>query len=81
MTNDKGSNKKKTEGWMCPKCGNVYGPHVDECANCNGRGWPVYIPIPYYPGSWPKWETYRITWDDSTTNSAWLGEGAKLTYT
>jgi len=23
------------EGWVCPKCGKVYGPHVDECYDCN----------------------------------------------
>ena len=22
-------------GWICPKCGRVYGPHVQECYNCN----------------------------------------------
>jgi len=21
--------------WICPKCGNVYGPTVTECARCN----------------------------------------------
>ena len=23
------------EGWVCPKCGRVYGPHVDGCWWCN----------------------------------------------
>lgn len=22
-------------GWICPKCGKVFGPHVDECEYCN----------------------------------------------
>lgn len=22
-------------GWICPKCGNVYGPQVQECYKCN----------------------------------------------
>lgn len=22
-------------GWVCPKCGNVYGPHVSSCQHCN----------------------------------------------
>lgn len=22
-------------GWICPKCGNVYGPHVSTCWNCS----------------------------------------------
>ena len=23
-------------GWICPKCGSVYGPFVHECGRCNG---------------------------------------------
>lgn len=23
-------------GWICPKCGAVYGPLVSECGRCNG---------------------------------------------
>jgi hypothetical protein len=23
------------EGWVCPKCGNVYAPFVEECFKCN----------------------------------------------
>jgi len=23
-------------GWVCPKCGSVYGPFVNECMRCNG---------------------------------------------
>ena len=22
-------------GWVCPKCGRVYNPHVTECYHCN----------------------------------------------
>lgn len=22
-------------GWICPKCGNVYGPQIGECSKCN----------------------------------------------
>jgi len=22
-------------GWICPKCGACYGPHVSECPRCN----------------------------------------------
>lgn len=28
-------------GWVCPKCGNVYGPNVLECHRCNNKE-PVY---------------------------------------
>lgn len=24
-------------GWICPKCGSVYGPHVSECWRCSSR--------------------------------------------
>lgn len=23
------------QGWECPKCHNVYAPHIDECKRCN----------------------------------------------
>lgn len=26
------------QGWMCPKCGNVYAPFIPECSNCNSHG-------------------------------------------
>jgi len=26
---------KPPKGWQCPKCNNVYGPHVNACENCN----------------------------------------------
>ena len=25
------------QGWECPKCGAVMGPHVDCCVNCRGN--------------------------------------------
>ena len=25
-------------GWICPKCGKVYGPSVQVCHSCNGTG-------------------------------------------
>lgn len=26
-----------SDGWICPKCGNVYAPWVAECDNCNKK--------------------------------------------
>lgn len=25
------------EGWECPRCARVYGPHVNECESCNAK--------------------------------------------
>ena len=48
-----------SEGWKCPVCGKVWGPHVDGCRECNGQveyKWR-YIPVPYYPSypTYPSW--------------------------
>lgn len=52
------------EGWKCPNCGRVWGPHVDACRSCNA---PV-IPCPQqyeYPPWWrwspPWWQPYTVT--------------------
>ena len=29
-------------GWICPKCGSVYGPFVQECGRCN-TGYGPYM--------------------------------------
>lgn len=40
------------EGWVCPKCGGVFAPWVEQCGNCVPRSFPVptdkyeYIPWP-----------------------------------
>lgn len=28
------------KGWICPKCGNVYAPSVEECPRCNPLDFP-----------------------------------------
>lgn len=35
-----GENTYQT-GWVCPKCGRVYGPYVNECFYCNGRNFEI----------------------------------------
>jgi hypothetical protein len=30
-------------GWICPKCGRVYAPHMDWCTNCNGTYSPNFV--------------------------------------
>lgn len=35
MTPKQYNDKAKRQGWICPKCDNVYAPHVDCCHVCN----------------------------------------------
>lgn len=39
-------------GWICPKCGRVYGPNTMECWGCNS-------PVPVTTGDtkWAGWKT------------------------
>lgn len=30
-------------GWICPKCGRVYAPHMDWCTNCGGTYSPNIV--------------------------------------
>ena len=36
-------NPLKEYGWICPKCGRVYAPHMDWCTNCNGTYAPNFV--------------------------------------
>lgn len=36
-------NPYKEYGWICPKCGRVYAPHMDWCTNCNGTYSPNIV--------------------------------------
>jgi len=52
-------------GWICPKCGNVYGPHVQACAACNSQNRPVEThPL-------PKWPRPPLPWTAPNTPSPW----------
>jgi len=49
------------KGWICPKCGKVWAPYIEECRECNGGGHadrtvpapfiskPIIIPAPIPP--------------------------------
>jgi hypothetical protein len=63
-------------GWICPKCGRVYAPHVQECGVCNAAILspvpPWTNPYPWYPYPWTTpdpWPGYPpiITWTTTTT--------------
>ena len=36
-------NPHKEYGWICPKCGRVYAPHMSWCTNCNGTYSPNFV--------------------------------------
>ena len=36
-------NPYKEYGWICPKCGRVYAPHMNWCPNCNGTYSPNLV--------------------------------------
>ena len=55
------------KGWQCPKCDNVYGPHVDECVNCNGG--VRFVPYPVYPLPAPSPYPYPYP---NTADPTWI---------
>jgi hypothetical protein len=63
-----------SEGWKCPVCGKVWGPHVDGCRECNGQveykwNYPVVIPyVPTYP-TYP-WYPPPVTFCGTTSDTA-----------
>lgn len=43
------------EGWACPKCGWVYGPHVDGCYRCNDPlGYKATVRVNTMPCGHPR---------------------------
>lgn len=36
-------NPYKEYGWICPKCGRVYAPHMNWCTNCNDTYSPNFV--------------------------------------
>ena len=62
------------QGWICPKCGSVWAPHVDGCRKCNsgydnslqgiGQGDIDAVPLPYKPSTTTPtdkwWEDYGL---------------------
>ena len=64
------------EGWVCPRCGAVNAPHMQQCP-CGGKGQqfvPFYPPpsLPYWPPTtpWPGWTyPYVVTCAANTTDA------------
>lgn len=47
-------------GWMCPKCGQVWAPHVDRCY-CRKGGAEIPWGGPFYPQPvQPDWQIVQV---------------------
>lgn len=80
------------QGWICPKCGSVWAPHVDGCLKCNGgydnsiqgigQGDINAIPLPYKPSTTTPtdkwWEDYVLTTCQTNTSIQDLTKGENL---
>ena len=70
------------QGWICPKCGSVWAPHVDGCHKCN-RGYDNSlqgigqrdidaVPLPYKPSTTAPtdkwWEDYGLNVCETNTS-------------
>ena len=60
------------QGWVCPKCGSVWAPHVDGCYKCNNTT-PNTITIGDPPSTYPP------EWSDISTGSGRFYEGQEIT--
>lgn len=71
------------KGWICPKCGKVYAPHVDECSDCNNN-WIKPNPYPWTPEPSPyvptnPWENPWVGTVDPNITVTFAGEGGSIT--
>lgn len=60
------------QGWVCPKCGSVWAPHVDGCHKCNNTT-PNTITIGDYPSNGQDW------WGPTMTGSGHFYQGQEIT--
>ena len=59
------------QGWVCPKCGSVWAPHVDGCHKCNTTT-PNTITIGDSPSSGKDW------FDSTTIDSGWFYQNKEI---
>ena len=68
---------KMQEGWVCPKCGNVYAPFVSKCVRCNC---PTNAPTstPLQTGEPIPREPYKITCEGGVVKMAKCGDARMI---
>lgn len=80
------------QGWICPKCGSVWAPHVDGCHKCNrgydnslqgiGQGDIDAVPLPYKSSTTAPtdkwWEDYGLNVCETNTSIRDLVKGENI---
>lgn len=56
------------QGWICPRCGRVYGPGFFECTHCNNQITEVNTTSKDSFGYVVKDDSYTCTYADSITS-------------